>query len=294
MTNLAALLEFETAYFDLSGARLHTVAAGPAGGPLVVLLHGFPEFWYEWRSQIGPLAAAGLRVIVPDQRGYNLSSKAGPYDLQTVAGDVAQLIAAAGYDSAHVVGHDWGGAAAWAVAAWHPQRVRRLVVINLPNPLAMLDSLARFNVRQYLRSTYVAAFQLPRLAEWTLRRNNFSLLGRVLQATALPGAYTAEDLARHTEAWSQPGALSAMLGWYRAVWTSRRQVLSSRAQFSRIAAPTVLLWGERDQALGVELAEASLPLMTNGQLIRYPNLTHWVPAEAPAEVTKQLLAHLSQ
>src|SRR5258708_1102442 len=293
MTDLAARLEFEEAYFDLPGARLHAVVAGPAGAPLVVLLHGFPEFWYEWRNQIRPLAAAGFRVIVPDQRGYNLSSKTGPYDLRTVAGDVAALISAAGYDAAHVVGHDWGGAAAWAVAAWHPQRVRRLLVINLPNPLAMLDSLARLNVRQYVRSTYVAFFQVPRLAEWALARNNFSLLSRALQETARPGAYTAEDLARHVAAWSQPGALSAMLGWYRAVWVTRRQVLDSRAQYSRVAAPTVLLWGERDQALGVELAEASVPLMADGRLIRYPDLTHWVPAEAPAEVTHQSLAHLT-
>jgi epoxide hydrolase 4 len=293
MTDLAKRLEFETTYFDLPGARLHAVVAGQAERPLVVLLHGFPEFWYEWRSQIRPLAAAGFRVILPDQRGYNLSSKTGPYDLRTIAGDVAALISAAGYDAAHVVGHDWGGAAAWAVAAWHPQRVRRLLVINLPNPLAMLDSLARLNVRQYLRSTYVAFFQVPRLAEWALARHNYSLLSRVLQGTARPGAYTADDLARHVAAWSQPGALSAMLGWYRAVWVTRRQVLDSRAQYSRVAAPTVLLWGERDQALGVELAEASAPLMADGRLIRYPNLTHWVPAEAPAEVTQQLLAHLS-
>ena len=294
MTDLAARLKLETTYFDLPGARLHAVVAGPAGGPLVVLLHGFPEFWYEWRSQIGPLAAAGFRVIVPDQRGYNLSSKTGPYDLQTVAGDVAHLISAAGCDSAHVVGHDWGGAAAWAVAAWHPDRVRRLMIINLPNPLAMLDSLARFNVRQYLRSTYIAYFQFRRLAGWTLGRDNFSLLRRLLQSTALPGAYTAEDLARHVEAWSQPGALTGMLGWYRAVWVSRRQILASRPQFSRIAAPTVILWGERDPALGIELAEASVPLLAAGRLIRYPNHTHWVPAEAPTEVSKQLLAHLAQ
>jgi len=269
------------------------VVAGPAGAPLVVLLHGFPEFLYEWRDQIRPLAAAGRRVVVPDQRGYNLSSKTGPYDLHTVADDVAGLIRAAGYDAADVVGHDWGGAAAWAVAVWHAQQVRHLMVINLPNLLAMADSLARFNLRQFVRSTYAAYFQLPRLPEWSLRRNNFALLKRGLRGTALPGAYTDEDLARYADAWAQPGALSAMLGWYRAVWTSRRQVLASRAQWSRIAAPTVMLWCERDRALGVELAEASRPLMANGRLIRYPNLTHWVPAEAPAEVTKQLLAHLA-
>ena len=294
MRDLAERLGFGSAYFDLPALRLHAAMAGPEGAPLVVLLHGFPEYWYEWRNQIGPLAAAGFRVIAPDQRGYNLSSMVGPCDLQTVAGDVAQLIAAAGYDSAHVVGHDWGGAVAWAVAAWHPQRLRRLVVINLPHPLAMADALARFNLRQYLRSSYVAYFQLPRLPEWSLSRNHFALLKRGLQRSSLPGAFPDEDLERHMEAWSQPGALTAMLGWYRAVWRSRRQVLASRAQFNRISAPALILWGERDLALGVELAEASVPHLADGRLVRYPNLTHWVPAEAPEEVTKQLLAHLNQ
>ena len=293
MPDLTAQLAFGTTYFDLFGARLHAVVAGPAGAPLVILLHGFPEFWYEWREIIGPLATAGFRVIAPDQRGYNFSSRAAPFDLQTVSGDVVNLIRAAGYDVAHVVGHDWGGAAAWAVAAWHPEVVRRLVVINLPNPLAMNDSLLRFNLRQYLRSTYVVYFQLPWLPEWSLRRLNFSLIKRGLLHTALPGAYSAADLARYAEAWSQQGALSAMLGWYRAVWTSRRQVLASRSQFSHILAPTLLLWGERDPALGPELALASMPLMADGRLIRYPNNGHWLPAEAPAEVTKQLLAHLA-
>ena len=293
MTDLAEQLGFESAYFDLPGLRLHAVVAGPVGAPLVVMLHGFPDFWYEWRHQIGPVSAAGFRVIAPDQRGYNLSGKAGPYDAQTVAGDIAGLISAAGYDSAHLVGHDWGGAVVWALAAWHPERVRRLMVINLPHPLALADALAGFNLRQSLRSWYIAYFQLPRVPEWSLSRNQYALLKRALQRTSLPGAFTDEDLARHVEAWSQPGALTAMLGWYRAVWQSRRQLLASRAHFNRITTPALILWGERDLALGVELAEASVPHLADGRLVRYPELTHWLPAEAPGEVTKQLLAHLT-
>lgn len=293
MNNLAAQFGFSNTYFDLPALRLHAAAAGPEGAPLVILLHGFPEFWYEWRRQIAPLAAAGFRVIAPDQRGYNLTEKTGPYDLLTVAGDVAQLIVAAGYDSAHLVGHDWGGAVAWAVAAWHPQRLGRLVVINLPHPLAMAEALARFNLRQYLRSTYIGFFQIPVLPEWAMRRNNFALLKRALQRTSLPGAFPDEDLEHYVQAWSQVGALTAMLGWYRALWRSRRQVLASRAQFNRIEAPALVLWGERDIALGVELAEASVPHLANGRLVRFPNMTHWLPADAPGEVTSHLLAHLT-
>ncbi len=294
MTFLPEQLGFTTTVFDLDSLRLHAAVAGPEGAPLVVLLHGFPEFWYEWRRTIGPLAAAGFRVVAPDQRGYNLSDKAGPYDLRTVAGDVVNLIAAAGCESAHIVGHDWGGAVAWAVAAWHPQRVRRLAVINLPHPLAMADALAHFNLRQYLRSTYVALFQIPGLPEWLLSRDKFAVLKRGLRATSGPATFPTGDLDRYAEAWLQPGALSAMLGWYRAVWRSRAQVLASRAQFDRIAVPTLLLWGERDSALGVELAEASVPHIADGRLVRFPYASHWLPAESPDAVNRHLLDHLSQ
>lgn len=293
MTSLPELLGLQTAYFDLPGLRMHAALAGPEGAPLVVLLHGFPEFWYQWRHTMGVLAAAGFRVIAPDQRGYNLSGKGGPYDLRTVAVDVVNLIAAAGYESAHVVGHDWGGAVAWAVAAWNPERVRRLAVINLPHPLAMTEALEHFNLRQYLRSTYVVFFQIPGLPEWLLSRNNFTVLRRGLRSTSRPGAFSDDDLGLYTDAWSQPGALSAMLGWYRAVWRTRRQVLSSRAQFERITAPVLLLWGERDSALGVELAEASVPHMADGRLVRFPDGSHWVPAEMPQQIAQLLLAHFS-
>jgi pimeloyl-ACP methyl ester carboxylesterase len=294
MGNLPEQIGFPTHFFNLAGLRLHAVVAGPDGAPLVVLLHGFPEFWYEWRHTIGPLAQAGFRIIVPDQRGYNLSDKAGPYDLRTVADDVAHLIAVAGYGSAHVVGHDWGGAVAWALAAWHPERLRRLAVINLPHPLAMADALARFNLRQYLRSWYVGFFQIPELPEWALSRNNFSLLKRGLRYSSRPGTFSDEELAHYVCAWSQPGALSATLGWYRAVWRSRRQVEESRARFERIAAPTLLLWGEKDVALGVELAEASVPHLANGRLVRYPESSHWLLAERPEEVNRQIVAHLTR
>jgi pimeloyl-ACP methyl ester carboxylesterase len=285
---------FSTAYFEVRGIRLHAAVAGPERAPLVVLLHGFPEFWYEWRRYIGPLAEAGFRVIAPDQRGYNLSGKAGPFDLRAIADDVAQLIVVAGYDRAHVVGHDWGGAVAWAVAAWHPERLRRLAVTNLPHPLAMADTLAHFNVRQYLRSYYVGFFQIPRLPEWALSRNNFALLKRVLRNTSRPRTFSDEDLVHYVGAWLQPGAISAMLGWYRAVWRSRQQVEQSRARFDRIAAPTLLLWGERDVAWGVALAEASVPHLADGRLVRFPDSTHWLPAEEPEQVTQHLLEHLGQ
>ena len=284
--------QLEAVRLELAGLAVHALSAGPADAPLVLLLHGFPEFWTEWRGIMAPLAASGLRVVAPDQRGYNLTGKAGPYDLRTVADDAARLIAALGYERAHVVGHDWGGAVAWALAAWHPQRVERLAVINLPHPLALAEALAHGNWRQALRSWYIAFFQIPRLPEWLLRRNESALLRRTLRGSARPGAYSDADLAEHVAAWSQPGALSAMLGWYRAVWRSRRLVLASRPQFERIAAPTLILWGEQDVALGVELAEASRRYLSDGRLVRFPQASHWLPKEQPQVVAQHLLAHL--
>ena len=293
MTNLPEQLGFTTAYYDLPGLRLHAAVAGPEAGPLVVLLHGFPEFWYCWRNQIGPLAAAGFRVITPDQRGYNLTDKTLPYDLKTVTDDMDHLIQAAGRQTAHIVGHDWGGAVAWALAAWHPERVQRLVAINLPHPLALGAALRHMNLTQYLRSWYIGLFQIRGVPEWLLRRRNFATLRQLRHGTTRPDAFSDTDIEHYAQAWSQPGALSAMLGWYRAVGQSRKQVGAARQKFEHIRPPTLILWGERDIALGVELAEASLAFLDDGRLVRFPKATHWLPAEEPEQVSQHLLAHLT-
>ncbi|MEP7359318.1 MAG: alpha/beta hydrolase, partial [Anaerolineales bacterium] len=247
-------LGFATAYFDLPGLRMHAAVAGPAGGRLVILLHGFPEFWYGWQHSIGALASAGFRVIAPDQRGYNLTEKQPPFDLRTLADDILHLMDAAGYVSAHIAGHDWGGAVAWGLAGWHPDRVERLVIANLPHPLALASALRHLNLRQYLRSWYIALFQIPRLPEWLLGRGDFAVLRQLRHATTRPEAFTEEDIERYASAWAQPGALAAMLGWYRAAGRSGRQVMATRADFETIHPPTRILWGARDVALGVELA----------------------------------------
>src|SRR5437879_4698652 len=157
-----------------NGIRLNVAQAGPPDGPLVILLHGFPEFWYGWRKQIPALAAAGYRVWAPDQRGYNFSDKppdVRDYTLDKLAADVAGLIEAAGRQRAIIVGHDWGGAVAWWLAANNPERVERLVIINVPHPLVMRRLILR-DPRQTLRSWYMFMFLLPRLPEWFARRRN--------------------------------------------------------------------------------------------------------------------------
>ena len=287
-------LGFDSAYFDLPRVRLHAATAGEQGRPLVILLHGFPEAWVSFEKQLGPLAAAGYRVVAPDQRGYNLSSKTGPFDLDTLANDVIRLMDACGARQAHWVGHDWGGVVAWHLAERFPQHVRTLAILNVPHPAVSVRSVLKGNVRQFLRSAYVYFFQIPWLPEWLLRRRGYRLMRRSMQASARPGTFTEPALNRYTQLWSEPGALSAMLGWYRSFL--RRAPLAYRPGYQppRYGMPALLLWGERDAALEVSLAEASARLLERGRLVRFPEVSHWIQHEEPEQVTAHLLALFAQ
>ncbi len=271
---------------------MHAAVAGPATGPLAILLHGFPQFWYAWRRQLERLAEAGFRVIAPDQRGYNLTEKTPPYDIATLVGDIVHLIQANGRESASVAGHDWGAGVAWALAAAHPERVKRLAILNVPHPMVISRALLGGNLRQMLRSYYLGLFQLPVLPEWWLSRANYQPLWWAMHRSARRGTFTEDDRKHYIAAWSQTGALSAMLGWYRAMRQAAEP--NNRQRYARpIQVPTLILWGERDIALGVELAEASVNWLEAGRLIRYPENTHWIVDELPDEVAQQLITHFS-
>src|SRR5579864_714122 len=164
-------------FVDLPGLRMHYVSAGPPDGEAIILLHGFPEFWYSWRFQIPALARSGYRVVAPDQRGYNLSAKDGPYDVGTLTGDVAHLQDALGLASSHIVGHDCGGAIAWAFAAAFPARTRKLIILNAPQGDAFGDTLRR-HPQQIVKSWYILFFQLPFLPELSFRLNDYRVLER--------------------------------------------------------------------------------------------------------------------
>ena len=285
-------LGLATAWFELPGLRVHAAVAGPPDGPLVILLHGFPEFWYSWRHQIGPLAGAGFRVVVPDQRGYNLTDKTRPFDLATLAEDVLALTRACGRESFLLAGHDWGAAVAWVVAARHPDRVERLAILNVPHPAVMARALLGRNLRQIRRSWYIFFFQLPGLPEWSLSRKDFARLRWLMRASARRGTFSDEDLQRYRDAWAQPGALAASIGWYRAL--GRSMLGRGRRRVAGIVrVPTIMLWGERDAALGVELAEQSLAYLERGELLRYPKATHWLHEEEPGEIAGRLVDHFS-
>jgi pimeloyl-ACP methyl ester carboxylesterase len=275
----------------INGIRLHIVEAGPADGPPVVLLHGFPEFWYGWRHQIGPLADAGFRVVVPDQRGYAASEKPGPvsaYGLDTLAEDAAGLVASTGSSSAAVVGHDWGGIVAWWLAVRRPDLVRRLVVLNGPHPIAFRRYLAT-SPRQLLKSWYTFYFQLPRLPEALFRRRDWARLAESLRTTSRLGAFSDADLDRYRAAWSEPGAMTAMIHWYRAAW----RVPPAPREDVRVHVPTLLIWGAKDRFLERGLAESSLDYCDHGMREVIEEATHWVQHEEPARVNRLLLDFLS-
>ena len=280
----------ETTLIETNGIRLHVARAGPADGPLLIFLHGFPEFWYGWRKQIPHFADAGFRVLVPDQRGYNLSDKpegALAFSLDELAADVLGLMDAAGRERACLVGHDWGAAVAWWIAEHHPGRVERMAILNVPHGSVFLRQLRR-SPRQWLRSWYIAFFQLPRLPEAVFRRRDWRAAAKALRLSARPGAFTAEDLERYRDAWSQPGAITAMINWYRALLRHRPHYPAR----PRISVPTLMIWGAGDAYLEKEMAKASIALCEKGRLILVEEATHWVQHEEPERVNRWIEAFL--
>ena len=276
----------ETLFFQNASVRLHTVADGPKDGPVVVLLHGFPEFWYGWRKQIGPLAGAGFRVIVPDQRGYNLSSKpsgVAAYALTELVSDVIAIADQLGREKIFLAGHDWGAVVAWSAALRYPQRIAKLAVLDVPHPSVMRKFLS-MRPRQLLRSWYMFFFQLPWLPEAVFSAFNFRIGSRALLRSSRPGTFSEEDLAQYRTAWSQPGALTGMINWYRALFRTRVKFPDKI-----VRVPTRILWGERDAFLLAEMARESLRHCTNAELFTFANATHWLQHEEPARVSELLI-----
>lgn len=279
-----------TRFFDLPDVRLHVAEAGPQEGRPVLLLHGFPEFWWGWRRQIPPLAAAGFHVVAPDQRGYNLSEKPrglSAYSLDRLAEDVVDLLDALGADRAPVVGHDWGAAVAWWTAIRFPERVERLAILNVPHPAVMRRAL-RTDREQRRKSRYIAYFQLPWLPERKLAADGYRAFRAIFRKSSKPETFTEAELGRYSEAAAQPGALTGMLAWYRAAL--RRP--PRRPPSFRVEPPTLILWGLEDVALGPTLVDPSAALCREVEVVRFPEAGHWVLHEEPDGVTARLLAFL--
>jgi pimeloyl-ACP methyl ester carboxylesterase len=277
-------------YVTANGLRFHLLEAG--SGPLVLLLHGFPEFSYSWRRQLPALAAAGLHAVAPDLRGYNETDRprgVEAYRIQHLVDDVVALIAALGEKRATIVGHDWGGAIAWRLAMLRPDVVERLVILNAPHPNAFLRELRR--PRQWLRSWYMLFFQLPWLPERLLSAGDFSMIARTMRREPVSrDAFRPEDVQLYKQAFSRPGALAAMVNYYRALG---RYPGDLRRGHRQIEAPTLVIWGERDRYLGVGMTENLERWVPGVQVVRIPNASHWVQNDAPERVNQLITGFLA-
>lgn len=273
-------------YADVNGVRLHYVTAG--SGPLMLFIHGFPEFWYEWRYQL-PEFARDHQVVAVDLRGFNLSDKpadVGAYRMSIVAEDLRQLIGALGHEKAIVVAHDWGGAAAWYLAARHPEIFERLVIANAPHPATFARELAR-NPAQRAASGYIRHLVTPGIEE-ELRANDYQRMIETFAARAPGGAaLAAADLARYRAAWAQPGALTASLNYYRASALTKQSREGSAVPGPAgrtTSTKTLVVWGMSDVALRPELLEGLDELVPDLEVVRIPEGTHWVVQEFPERV----------
>jgi len=281
----------ETGFAELPSLRMHYASAGPEDGKPILLLHGFPEFWYSWRHQIPGLVNAGYRVYAPDQRGYNLTDKDGPFTADRLSADIAELQDYLGIVTCPVVGHDWGGAIAWSFAAFYPERTEKLVAMNAPHPEAFQDACKR-GLTQLRKSWYMFFFQLPWIPERAFRANDFGAIRE--KFGELPKEYmTPEDMDRYVEALSQPGALTAAMNWYRAI---PKQILGLGGKIPdpRITVPTCVIWGENDEALDKMCCDTLPEYVEDLTLHFLPESTHWVQIDNPPEVNRLLLEYLAQ
>jgi pimeloyl-ACP methyl ester carboxylesterase len=230
---------------------------------------------------------AGCRVIVPDQRGYNLSDKptgVKSYGVFTLVDDIIGLIDALGYEKVNLVGHDWGAVVAWTLAILHPERLHRLSIMNVPHPAVMRHFLTH-DIEQIRRSWYVFFFQLPWLPETGMRQDNWRGAQRALRGSGKIDTFTTDDIVKYKEAWSQPGAMTSMINWYRAILRYQPPMPKD----PRIKVRTLMMWGMKDFALSHRMARPSMDYVDEGNLILFPEATHWVQHDAAEEVNHYLI-----
>jgi pimeloyl-ACP methyl ester carboxylesterase len=284
--NLEKLVEHR--YATVNGVELHHVVGGE--GPTVLLLHGFPDFWYTWKAQIPLLIAAGYRVVAPDMRGYNLSAKptgVRNYHVSELCADVDGLIEHLGETQVHLVGHDWGGIVAWFFAMRYPKRVRRLVVLNILHPERLFTGFRTWS--QLSRSWYMFFFRLPRLPEKMLGAGGEPRFLQVYE-TEPNQPFPPAEIDRYRAAYQDDRTLTAAINYYRALIGDRKNL--KRHHIHRIDTPTLVLFGDRDPHLHRDLAEPLERLVPHARTIHYPDASHWIQHDLPEEVTNQLVAFL--
>jgi pimeloyl-ACP methyl ester carboxylesterase len=273
----------------VDGVNLHLMEAGQ--GDAVLLLHGFPEFWYSWRHQLDALSQAGFRAIAPDLRGYNRSGQprsVSSYRVNTLVADMAALVTEVGSGPVHVVGHDWGGLVAWRFASLHPQLVRKLAVLNAAHPAAYLRELRR-NPMQWLRSYYVLLFQLPLVPECMISARDFAALQRAWETHPVhPESFTKQDIARYKEALRTSG-LTGPLNYYRAAMRYPRDLFGPP---QTVSAPTLIIWGERDPFMTSAVNDRLENWVPDLTVRRIERASHWVQNDVPECVNQLLIGFL--
>jgi len=275
---------------DTGQVRLAVAEAGDPAGEPVVLLHGFPESSRCWRHQLPALAEAGYHAVAPDLRGYGDSDRPAAveeYAAPKLVGDVAGLIRGLGHESAHVVGHDWGGGLAWGLAGNLPQMVRSLTILNAP-PGPVSARLRREDPRQQAKSWYMLLFQFPGVAETWLSADDFANLRRFVFGSAAPGAFPPEEQEALVEALARDGALTAALNYYRANMPPASW-LRDPPDPPQVTVPTMIVWGEGDAFMDTLLLERSAATVTGPLRVeRLPGVSHWVQEEVPDRVNELL------
>jgi pimeloyl-ACP methyl ester carboxylesterase len=260
-------------------------------GGLVVLLHGFPENATSWRHQMQPLADAGFTPIAPDMRGYTAANRpphVEDYRIRNLIDDVADVVRESGHERACIVGHDWGGVVAWTFAGAYPEMTKKLVIMNAPHLYLYRKALRRTG--QFFKSWYVAMFMIPGLAEKVLSRDNYRALRDIFRKRpAIEGAFSEDQIESYVKTASEPGALTAMLNYYRAMRDPGSQAIARAAQAE---CETLVIWGEKDHALSVRLLDNIETVAPRVRICRIPEAGHWVQNEAPDQVNEAMLEFL--
>ena len=275
----------EHGFIKINKINLHYVSQGT--GELMLMLHGFPEFWYSWRHQITKFSDR-YRVVAPDLRGYNDSDKPqdlDAYDMSELIADVKGIVEGLGYDSCILVAHDWGGAIAWNFAYTYPQMVQKLIVLNIPHPALFAKGLR--TPQQLLKSWYIFAFQIPWLPEFLFQLNDYQAIKNAFVEMAIDKtAFPTEDLIAYRDAAAKPGALTAMINYYRQAFKSLFS--TQQPQWDILQVPTLTIWGESDTALGKELTYGTEEYVSDWRVRYIPNCSHWVQQEQPELVNQYI------
>ena len=270
-------------YITTNNIKLHYVTQG--NGPLMLMLHGFPEYWYSWRHQI-PEFARDYQVVAIDLRGYNDSDKPkekSAYVMNELIQDVKGVIQGLGYEKCVLVAHDWGGIIAWNFVDIYPETVEKLIILNLPHPLKLIRSFRTW--KQLQKSWYIFFFQIPFLPELLLQYANYNWIDQMFAGVALDKSiFTLKDIKAYKQAVAKPGALRAMLNYYRNFFITQ----SINKNWDIVAVPTLMIWGEEDTFLGKELTYGTEAYVRDFKIKYIPNCSHWVQQEQPTLVNQYM------